>query len=127
MNQYGVTVGSITKHLPFDSRTVEKHLSILTYTNEVYGMKVGPTTLYLPNSKALHSVMEETLSLNGKDYSVHLLENRMGKFIFIQEKKTRRYAQDVSGGILIPFEGFARFVEHLKQTLDRLQGPEKNE
>lgn len=121
MNQYGVTVGAITRQLPFDSRTVEKHLSVLTYTNEIYGVKIGPTRLYLPNTKAMHSVIEKTLLLNGKEYSVHLLQNRLGKFIFIQEKKKRRYTQDVSGGILIPFSGFAQFVDYLQQILAHLR------
>jgi hypothetical protein len=121
MNQYGVTVGGITRQLPFDSRTVEKHLSILVYTNEIYGVKVGPTTLYLPNNKAMHSLLEETLSLDGKDYSVHMLQNRLGEFVFIQEMETRRYAQDVSGGILVPLSGFPKFVECLKQVITRIQ------
>ncbi len=126
MNQYGITVGGITRHLPFDSRTVEKHLSVLIYTNEIYGIKIGPTTLYLPNSKAMHSIVEKTLRLNGKEYQAHLLQNRLGKFIFIQEKKTRRYAQDVSGGILVPFSGFADFVDYLQHILASLQEVERN-
>jgi hypothetical protein len=126
MNQYGVTVGDITSHLPFDSRTVEKHLSVLSYTNEIYGVKIGPTRLYLPNSRAMHSVMERKLLLNGKEYSAHLLENRLGKFVFIQEKKKRHYAQDVSGGILIPFSGFAQFVDYLQQILKHLREKEKD-
>ena len=121
MNPYGVTVGGIRRQLPFDGRTVEKHLSILTYTNEIYGMKIGPTTLYLPNSKAMHSAMEKTLLLNGKEYSVHLLQNRLGKFVFIQEKKKQRFTLDVSRGILIPFSGFGRFVDYLQEIIAHLQ------
>lgn len=126
MNQYGVTVGTITRHLPFDSRTIEKHLSVLMYTNEIYGMKIGPTILYLPNSKAMHSVMEKTLVLNGKEYAAHLLQNRLGEFIFIQEKKKRGYAQDVSGGILVPFSGFSKFVDYLKEIEVKLKEVEKD-
>ena len=86
MNRYGVTVPHLSKNLPFDSRTIEKHLSIMTYTNEIYTVRIGPTILYLPNSRALHPAIEieETLEVNGREYNVSVLQNRLGEFVFIQ-------------------------------------------
>lgn len=121
MNQYGVTVGSLTRSLPFDPRTVEKHLSILVHTNEIYGVKVGSTTLYLPNSRTMRPLLEETLPLDGKKYSVSLLQNRLGDFISIQEKTRSDYSENVSGGILVPLMGYDQFVQYLQKGLARVK------
>lgn len=117
----GVTISTLTKNLPFDPRTLEKHLSILTYTNEVYAVNIGPTALYLPNSRAMHSITQKTLNINGREYSIYELENRLGQFIFIQEKKKQGYTNEIRGGILIPKAGFAQFINYLKETANGLQ------
>jgi len=116
MNPYGVSVSILKEFLPFDSRTLEKHLSVLTYTNEIYSVKVGPTTLYLPNSKAMHPVTEKTLKISDREYGIYVLQNRLGKFVLIQERKqVREHPKEIGGGILIPVKGFEKFVEHLNK------------
>jgi hypothetical protein len=121
MNQYGVTVGSIKRSLPFDSRTVEKHLSILVHTNEIYGVKVGPTTLYLPNSSVMFSFPEKNLLLGEKEYGANLIQNRKGEFVYIQEKEKRQDSHEVSGGIMIPLSTFAQFVDYLSRILNHIK------
>lgn len=117
MNPNGVTVSFITKKLPFDARTIEKHLSIMTYTNEIYTQKIGPTILYLPNSKPMHPVSEKALKVDEREYAAYLLNNRFGEFIFIQERKTKGFIKDIGGGILIPAKNFEQFVNYLDDTL----------
>jgi len=123
MNRYGVTVPHLSKNLPFDSRTIEKHLSIMRYTNEIYTVKIGPTVLYLPNSRALHPAIEiqKTLEANGREYAVSVLQNRLGEFVFIQEKKKTEFTKEVGGGILVPLSHFNRFVEYLSEIAKQVQ------
>lgn len=125
LNLNGVTVSQLSETLPFGTRTIEKHLSILTYTNEIYTVKVGPTYLYLPNSRLIHPTMKETVEVNGRTYSLCLLQNRFGEFAYIQEKKEKGLADEVGGGILIPLSGFERFVNALNQYMTKLQKIER--
>lgn len=120
-NQNGVIVSQLSKKLPFSSRTIEKHLSILTYTNEIYTVKIGPTILYLPNSKAMHHVLEKSLKTESREYDAFMLQNRLGEFVFIQEKKVNRIRKEMGGGILIPMQDFEIFVEYMKETVDYIK------
>lgn len=122
MNKHGVTVPLLSRGLPFDSRTIEKHLSIMTYTNEIYTVKIGPTNLYLPNSRAIHPAIEidEKLKINNREYAVSVLRNRLGDFVFIQEKKRTEMVKEVGGGILVPLSQFVAFVEYLNKIARRI-------
>jgi hypothetical protein len=116
MNPYGVTVPMLSKHLPFDSRTISKHLSILTHTNDVYTMEIGSTILYLPNGRLAHAVQMPPLKIKDKEYQASVLQNRLGQFLFIQEKKVQDYAQEVSGSLMIPLTAFDTFVKYLSDV-----------
>ena len=122
-NKYGVTVPLLSKKLPFNSRTIEKHLSIMTYTNEIYIVKIGPTNLYLPNSRAIHPAIEidENLKLEDREYTVSVLRNRLGDFVFIKEKKRTEMAKEVGGGILIPLSQFGTFVQYLNEVARKIE------
>lgn len=122
MNIHGATISLLSKRLSFDPRTLEKHLSILTYTNEIYSVKIGPTKLYLSNSRAMHPVSEQTFTIDDRTYDVWEINNRLGHYIMIQEKKVGDYRRDVEGGILIPFDTFPEFVEHLNNIKSELNG-----
>jgi len=109
-NEQGVTVGMLSEKLPFDPRTIEKHLSILTCTNEIYSVKIGNTQLFLPNSIPMHHAKKQTVTIGNREYIAYALQNRMGEFVFIQEKKKTEFAEEVGGGILIPLADFKQFV-----------------
>lgn len=120
-NPHGVTVPLLSKKLPFDSRTIEKHLSILTYTNEVYKVKIGQTNLYLPNSRLMHHVLEKSFKTDNREYDAFVLQNRLGEFVFIQEKKYNEFTKEIRGGILIPLSDFKKFVEYLIKTQNQIE------
>jgi hypothetical protein len=109
----GVTVSTLTQKLPFDSRTIEKHLSVLTCTNEIYSVKIGNTQLYLPNSIPMHHAKKQTFNIKNREYTAYVLQNRMGEFVFIQEKKKTEYTEEIGGGILIPLADFEQFVNFI--------------
>lgn len=124
-NEHGVTASLLAKNLSFDSRTIEKHLSILIYTNEIYSLKIGNTHLYLPNSIPIHPAKKKTFETSNKEYAAYALQNRFGKFVFLQEIKKTEFAEEVGGGILIPLTDFNRFVDFLidfKKEVNRLIG-----
>jgi len=111
-NEQGVSVSDLEENLPFDRRAIQKHLEVLTHTNVAYTSKVGPTRLYHPNERAVHTGFEEEFQLSGREYGVYAIDNRLGEFILIQETKNG----DVEGGILIPKSGFSEFVDMLAEV-----------
>ncbi len=114
-NLHGVTASALAQKLPFDSRTIEKHLSVLTCTNEIYSVKIGNTPLYLPNSIPMHHAKKQTFSVKNREYDAYVLQNRMGEFVFIQEKKITDFNQEIGGGILIPLSDFEQFVNFISR------------
>lgn len=121
MNMEGVTASMLTQKLPFDSRTIEKHLSILTCTNEIYSVKIGNTQLYLPNSIPMHHSKKQKFELTDREYTVYALQNRMGEFVFIQEKKKTEFTEEVGGGILIPLDSFEEFANFINKFSKEIQ------
>lgn len=115
-NEHGVSVSDLEENLPFDKRAIQKHLEVLTHTNVAYTSKVGPTKLYHPNERAMHTGFEEEFRINGKDYGLFTVDNRLGEFVLIQEMKD----DDVEGGILIPIGGFDDFVEKVNEMRDQV-------
>jgi hypothetical protein len=120
-NVQGVTVGMLSGKLPFDSRTIEKHLSILTCTNEIYSVKIGNTQLFLPNSIPMHHTKKQAVTIGNREYVAYALQNRMGEFVFIQEKKKTEFAEEVGGGILIPLADFEQFVGFINTFSKEMQ------
>jgi hypothetical protein len=121
-NMDGVTASLLAQRLPFDPRTIEKHLSILGCTNEIYSVKIGNTQLYLPNSIPMHHAKKQTFKVKNREYIVYVLQNRMGEFVFIQEKKKTEFAEEIGGGILIPlsdFEQFANFISSFSTDIKK--------
>lgn len=112
-NLYGISLSQLAKDLPFDSRSIEKHLAIMLHTNEIYSIKIGTTNLYFPNTRALHPIAEEKFEINNREYKVYTLKNRLGEFVLIQEV---RGLKQVGGGILIPLSGFKQFVAKLRRV-----------
>ena len=114
MNPYGVTLKGLEKVLPFDYRTIEKHLFALIFTNEVYTEKIGATTLYLSNIAGMKEGTKEAISLDDRGYDISIIENREGEFVMIR----RIEKGDTKGGIIIPEDKFKEFVEFQKRWVE---------
>jgi len=116
LNPQGVTIGDLVKGLGFESRTVDKYLSIMKHTNEIYLDNYGNTSVYFPNTRMMHAISEETLSISG-DLLIKAfrLRNNLGDFVFIQSRQKDEYREDVNSGLLIPVEKFPEFVEYLRK------------
>lgn len=116
-NPEGVTVSDLVDSLPFDRRSVEKHLEVLTHTNIAYTSKVGHTTVYHPNGRTMHPGLEYGFSIKSRDYGIYSVENKLGEFMLVQEKKER----DVGGGILIAKSEFDDFIGHLQNVKEEIK------
>ncbi len=116
-NSNGITIGKITDHLHIDSRTVAKHLAIMEYTNEIYSEKIGNTSVYYPNTRLMHPASEHAFDLGKTELQAYVIRNtRIGDSVFIQEKRTGEYNDDIGSGIMIPIDKFKGFVEFLNKV-----------
>jgi hypothetical protein len=111
LNPHGVTLKMLEVALPFDYRTIEKHLFALTFTNEVYTIKLGATTLYLSNLIGMKDETKRNLTIDNQEIEVCEVENREGNFILIRQLAE----DDTQGGILIPKDKFKAFISFLKK------------
>lgn len=113
----GVTVSDLADNLPFDRRAIQKHLEVLTHTNVAYLIERGPTKLYFPNERAMHSGFDDEISVNGSDFGVSEIQNKLGHFILVQEKKEG----ELGGGILVPFDKFNIFLDELGSVWEEIE------
>lgn len=111
-NEQGVSVSDLEENLPFDKRAIQKHLEVLTHTNVAYTSKVGPTKLYHPNERAMHTGIEKEFTINGKEYGIYTVDNRLGEFVLVQESKN----DEVEGGVLVPISGFEKFIKNINEV-----------
>ena len=105
LNPHGVTLSMLCEALPFDKRTIEKHLYALQFTNEIYTVRLGRTTLYLSNLGSAKRVKKK--KIGDFEYEIAQVKNRFGEFVLIRQIKDR----DTEGGILIPKDGFGEFLK----------------
>jgi hypothetical protein len=113
----GVSVTDLEENLPFDKRAIQKHLEVLTHTNVAYTSKVGPTRLYFPNERAVHSSFDREITLAEREFGVSKIENKLGEFLLIKEIKE----DDIGGGILVPYNHYPEFVEELRSVKEALK------
>ena len=105
LNPEGVTLSMLCEALPFDKRTIEKHLYALQFTNEIYTIRLGRTILYLSNLVRVKKIKKVTVK--DAEYEICKVKNRFGEFILLRQIKDG----DTAGGILIPKNEFDKFLE----------------
>ena len=120
-NPSGVTITQLKQQLPFDRRIIEKHLGVMEYTNEIYIVKLGLNKLYIPNHKAMHEATSYSERLDGNEYQVYTLRNKLGDFAVIQQKDLKRNGQDITGGLQIPLKHFEKFVKYLGNSISDME------
>lgn len=121
LNQSGLTVSQLKSKLPFDRRIIEKHLSIMEFTNEIYSFKLGSNRIYIPNHKAMHEATSYSERLGKNEYQVYTLHNKLGDFAIIQQKDLEKNYQDVTGGLQIPLEHYEKFVTYLQKSITAME------
>jgi len=111
-NPKGLTTTDIARATKISRKTLEKHLQILTFENEIYMKQFGPTRVYYPNHR-LHYLDFEKFNFNNRTIWFDILDNEYGKYLVIQEKRKDNGEWETKGSILIPAEGMEDFIKTL--------------
>jgi hypothetical protein len=72
----------------------------------------------------MHPSFERSFPLTDKELRASLLKNRLGEFVFIQERKKDPYSETTGGGILIPrnvFKDFVRFLRDASNVMETMK------
>lgn len=120
-NPHGLTISQLKDVLEFDRRIMEKHLNIMTFTNELYTVKLGSNILYIPNHKAMREATSQSRKFGEYEYQVYVLKNKLGDFAVIQQKHTRKDSQDIAGALQLPLEDLPAFVDYLRKTITDME------
>ncbi|MBR9691000.1 hypothetical protein GOV08_04925 [Candidatus Woesearchaeota archaeon] len=113
-NPSGLTTTDVQKISKVSRKTLEKHLSLLTFENEIHMSQFGPTRVYYPNKK-IKNFKSENVKIGNRIYFFDLLENQYGKFYLIQEKKSDKNKLKTKGSILIPDGEISNFIKGLNK------------
>ncbi len=115
-NPKGLTTTQIQKETKISRKTLEKHLQLLVYENEIYMKHFGPTRVYYPNHR-IHYIDFEKLNINNRTYWFDIMENEFGKFLMIQEKRKENNKYNTKGSILIPLDKIKSFSSNLNKIM----------
>jgi hypothetical protein len=55
-----------------------------------------------------------------KSIEIFQLRNKLGEYIYMQEKENSDYRVDTGGGLLIPVSRYSEFVDYMRQTIVEL-------
>ena len=114
-NPKGFTTTEIAKQTKISRKTLEKHLQLLVFENEIYMKTFGPTRVYYPNNR-MHYLDFERLNINNKTYWFDIMENEYGNFLLIQEKR-KNNGWITQGSVLIPLNKINLFINSLSKIL----------
>ena len=111
----GVTIKQIEENTYFHRNTIAYHLERLVATGEAYKPNTR-NSFYFPNGNLADPILQEDIILENKIYSVYLMSNQLGKFIYLQEKEISiDGAIEIKGGIMIPFDERKKFFDGIKE------------
>ncbi len=120
-NPRGVTISDIKKSLNLSRETISKHLLGLLYENEIYEVKYGNTSVYLPNHKKVHDKDFQIISMPTRKIYVNLLENEFGEYIKISEVRKNKEEWIKMGSILIPLDKIREFRDKINEIMRRCE------
>jgi predicted ArsR family transcriptional regulator len=120
-NPKGMTTTELSKRTGISRKTIEKHLQILVFENEIYMKQFGPTRMYYPNHR-VHHIDFEKMELNeNQTIWFDILENEYGFFLLIQEKRREGDQWLNRGSLTVPLNSLKEFAE----TLDKIRSNKK--
>jgi len=117
LNQHGVTLPQLIEVLPYDKRTIEKHLYALTFTGDIYTEKIGVTTLYLSNFIDIKKKSDNPIKINDNKYEALIIKNRNGEYLLLQKS----IENDTIGGFIIPIADVDKFLEFIERFISKIK------
>jgi|TARA_B100000315_G_C14305650_1_gene463903 predicted transcriptional regulator len=115
-NPKGLHITDIQKQTGISRKTLEKHLNILEYENEIYCKQFGPTKVYYPNNRIHHNDFE-VLKLKNRNIWSNIIENEYGTFLLIRETRLIKDKWLPKGSVLIPLEKGKQFISNIQKLL----------
>ncbi len=101
--EQGVTLQEVRKQTPLSISTISKYLDVLLAKRRIYKVSRGSVAFYFPNGIPLHKITEKEVSAGKKSYRISLIQNHVGKILYIQELETDGIGlKQIVGGINIP-------------------------
>lgn len=121
----GVAVKQIEEKTYFHRSTIASHLNNLMAKGEVYNYPPNSrNSLYFPNGNLADPILNEDVILEDKIYSIFLMANQFGKFIYMQEKEVSIDGSvEIKGGIMIPYEERKKFFKFLRSIEKLFEQP----
>ncbi|MFH1592747.1 MAG: hypothetical protein ABIB47_05265 [Candidatus Woesearchaeota archaeon] len=118
-NPKGLTTTEIGAKTGISRKTLEKHLQLLVFENEIYMKQWGPTRVYYPNHR-VHYIDFKKLTINNRTYWFDIMKNEYGSYLIIQEKRMGPKDKDwkTKGSILIPLKENRKFMSALTNILN---------
>lgn len=131
LNPNGITVSQINNAISYYNKPVIwNHLENMVSTREAYSLEFGKTIVYYPNGKMVHPLFKEDIQISDKLYSIFLVRNDFGDFLYLQEKKLDKLGLSTAcGGIILPFnncEEFAKILLQAKKEGDKIVYKSRN-
>lgn len=117
----GLTVNAISEISGITSRTIKKHLDILSATRQIYLKKYSQRLqVYFPPLNKESSSLSSKFTIGESTFILESVNNSFGEFIYIQERKKDSFGNSVKtvGGIMVPMEGVPKFIEQLSEMID---------
>jgi len=113
----GVTIKQIEEKTYFHRNTIAYHLERLIATGEAYNYPPNAkNSFYFPNGNLADPILQENIVLENKIYSIYLMSNQLGKFIYLQEKEIGiDGVVEIKGGIMIPYSERKKFFDGIKE------------
>ena len=113
-NPNGKSTTEIAKATNISRKTLEKHLQLLVFENEIYVKQFGPTRVYYPNHR-LHYLDFIKLNVGNRTYWFDVMKNEYGSYLVIQEKRKINEEYETKGSILIPINKINLFINALQK------------
>jgi len=113
----GLTIKQMSEATYFHRTTVAYHLDSLLAKGEVYKYPENSrNALFFPNGKFGDPILQRDIELNNRLFTLYLMSNQLGKFIYLQEKQIDIFGSvSVKGGIMIPFTDRKEFLRAMNE------------
>lgn len=112
----GLTTQEIEQQTGISRKAVEKHLQMLSFSNDIYMKQVGSARIYYPNHR-YHHLDFQYFDYGKKRFYFDLIENDYGKSLLIQQKIKDKDKWATKGSVFIPLEASNDFLKSLNDIL----------
>lgn len=112
----GLTTQEIEQQTGISRKAVEKHLQMLSFSNDIYMKQVGSARIYYPNHR-YHHLDFQYFDYGKKRFYFDLIENDYGKSLLIQQKIKDKDKWVTKGSVFIPLEASNDFLKNLNNIL----------